>query len=972
MDVIRLPHIAPVLSYNLALDISQARELREVSGFCEYTIRPCDKPFALRCNVKSIDSVQAVDSDFDLPHVYDMTNGFLTIDPCNETVEDFSVAFTGAVGLNHSGCYLTEWVDNASALVIQCSPCFAPRVFPCTPTHRGALTLSIVINPGHYVHSNAPEHTKAARLTEVGPVERVDFARLSSVLPSSMAVVEAPYAVLTKLTGRVPITLISPTIHASHHTAVEWASLVISFLEELLDVDFPLPKLDIVALPEFPVAAYENWGLLLFRRAALTPSPHVRRAVYQMFSTLAHEITHQWFGQLVSHRFHHEGFIAEGPAKFLQFVAMRHLYPAFCADPRRGLSAPEPLEEEMFYATVTDTALTREEHPPPFTLKFHVDIPHGHITEPRPSRAPGRDAVYIDNLVYSKGGALFNVISGLCGPPLPASHANPFYASLRQFLVDNSHTSVTSNHLTHALASTPHPTLPADVIGRVVRAHIDTPGFSVVEAVFIPAGCCSPRMCEEVRDRAELDDDGRVADAGDPLTFTIHGILYLTPTSDRTPTRPTPVSVDVVGPADSFTIPLDPVLETDTGLGGGVGLVLEGDVVRLAICTAVDPGPDVTVFPVVNDRHHAYCRVVYPLSNYDDFVHTHWARVDRGARLSIVTSAFYAHRRRSITMDNLLGLVLGIIHHEHDDYVLYTVMDRLAVMARLMIHRPARMDAVRSVLRAYLNSLDRVSEIKYDCRLADSDWFRKTVMMAFTTLATVCRDTIVMDALHAEAEIQAAAARTAAGLGAPDELEPVNPLERLCRPAAHLARLLSRHNQDTGPLLAWIRSASSTVDASDLITSKGHQELYTIFMQADAMTQLRARDHPPSVWRSLQLLAASPRPDEVRVALGGACLSFGMRISDCVFVFSQACRNSDAELIPLQFVVTNYTQLAARFGDQPFTLTTMIDMATRWETNPFAITLLDDLMKCGLATHHRRLCIAAQSRVRANIEVGAY
>ncbi len=124
----------------------------------------------------------------------------------------------------------------------------------------------------------------------------------------------------------------------------------LEFFNDYFGKRYPLPKLDLVALSRLSVGAMENWGVITCRETGLiTELADANPVTLQSIATLiAHEISHQWFGNLVTMKWWDGLYLNEGFATLMQYICIDKLYPQFevfnrfCSDtviPALGLDA---------------------------------------------------------------------------------------------------------------------------------------------------------------------------------------------------------------------------------------------------------------------------------------------------------------------------------------------------------------------------------------------------------------------------------------------------------------------------------------------------------------------------------------------------------------------------------------------------------------------------------------------------------
>lgn len=111
--------------------------------------------------------------------------------------------------------------------------------------------------------------------------------------------------------------------------ALEIATKSIDFFNEYFDTPYPLPKCDHVALPDFSSGAMENWGLITYREIALLVDPKKTSIASRQYvaTVIAHELSHQWFGNLVTMKWWNDLWLNESFASLIEYLAVDNIMP---------------------------------------------------------------------------------------------------------------------------------------------------------------------------------------------------------------------------------------------------------------------------------------------------------------------------------------------------------------------------------------------------------------------------------------------------------------------------------------------------------------------------------------------------------------------------------------------------------------------------------------------------------------------
>jgi len=111
--------------------------------------------------------------------------------------------------------------------------------------------------------------------------------------------------------------------------ALECGIKCLDFYEDYFQIKYPLPKCDMIAVADFAAGAMENWGLITYRSVCILfdEEKSTLRTKERVGIVVAHELAHQWFGNLVTMEWWTHLWLNEGFATFMEYLAIDNCYP---------------------------------------------------------------------------------------------------------------------------------------------------------------------------------------------------------------------------------------------------------------------------------------------------------------------------------------------------------------------------------------------------------------------------------------------------------------------------------------------------------------------------------------------------------------------------------------------------------------------------------------------------------------------
>lgn len=252
------------------------------------------------------------------------------LEPGEHKVE---LAFSGKITDPMHGlypCYFKHDGMQKELLATQFESHHAREVFPCVdePAAKATFDLTLVTRPEVETLSNMPiasQSTDGDKMTTSFQTTPVMSSYLLAFVVGEMQ------KKTTKTKRGVEVNAWSTPAQPieSLDFALDIASRTIDFYEEYFGIEYPLPKCDNVALPDFSSGAMENWGLVTYRETAMLANPKTAGVADKHYVALviAHELAHQWFGNLVTMEWWDYLWLNESFADFVEHIAVDTLHP---------------------------------------------------------------------------------------------------------------------------------------------------------------------------------------------------------------------------------------------------------------------------------------------------------------------------------------------------------------------------------------------------------------------------------------------------------------------------------------------------------------------------------------------------------------------------------------------------------------------------------------------------------------------
>ena len=433
--------------YNLTLDLTRAEE-KEFSGTVIIFGESTSESILLHSKGLTIQSAAIDDqpADISFGEFDKLRLSQPNLENGNHTIHiNFSGNITDAMhGLYP--CYFTHDGVKKQLFATQFESHHAREVFPCVdePAAKAEYDLTLITRPGITVLGNMPVKSEE----ENGDSLTTTFEktpRMSSYLLAFVIGELHKKTARTKSGVEVNVWATPAQNENTLDFALDIATRSIDFYDEYFGVKYPLPKSDHVALPDFSSGAMENWGLITYRESCLLADPELTPESSRRFiaTVIAHELSHQWFGNLVTMNWWNDLWLNESFANMMEYVAIDALH-------------PEWRMWEDFATNEVTAALRRDSLDGVQSVQADVNHPDEIST------------LFDPAIVYAKGGRLLVMVRKLIGE-------EAFRAGLKSYFEKFAYKNTVGNDLWQELESAS-----GQPIVNLMNAWISQPGLPVV------------------------------------------------------------------------------------------------------------------------------------------------------------------------------------------------------------------------------------------------------------------------------------------------------------------------------------------------------------------------------------------------------------------------------------------------------------------------------------------------------------
>jgi aminopeptidase N len=354
-----------------------------------------------------------------------------------------AIEFTGMLNNELRGFYLSK-TARRNYPVTQFEALDARRAFPCfdEPALKATFDVTLVVDSGDTAISNSPINSDTPGPGEGKHTLKFDTTpRMSTYL---VAFLVGDFQCTAGEQDGVAIRVCStPDKVALTPYGVDVAKYVLHYYNNYFGIPYPLKKLDLIGLPDFEAGAMENFGAITYRENDLLLDPKTAsvRSRKEVASVIAHEMAHQWFGDLVTMQWWDNIWLNEGFATWMSNKPLEAMHPEW--------------NTEQSVIADLNAVLNLDTQPTTRTIRAKADTPD-EINQ------------MFDGITYGKAGAVLLTVENYLGE-------ETFRQGVHNYLAAHLYANATAEDFWGAQTATSHK--PAD---KIMESLVVQPGAPIL------------------------------------------------------------------------------------------------------------------------------------------------------------------------------------------------------------------------------------------------------------------------------------------------------------------------------------------------------------------------------------------------------------------------------------------------------------------------------------------------------------
>src|SRR3989344_1620115 len=358
------------------------------------------------------------------------------------------LTFAGILNDKMRGFYRSKYKHEGKdqhMAVTQFESTDARRAFPSfdEPAKKAIFDVRLIIPGDHVAISNTieseiAEHSPGYKIVTFEPTPKMSTYLLALIVGKFEHI-----EVKTKAGVKVRVFTTFGKKHQAKF-ALNTAKKCLEFYEDYFGIPYPLPSLDLIAIPDFASGAMENWGAVTYRETALLVDEELSSTVNKQWVALviAHELAHMWFGNLVTMEWWTHLWLNEGFASYIEYLAVDKIFPEWHIWTQFAY---------MDHAKALELDGLKNTHP------IEVKVHH-----------PSEISEIFDAVSYQKGSSIIRMLAGYLGEDV-------FRDGLRHYLKKHQYANATTEDLWRAFEH-----VSGKPVRQIMKNWTAKPGYPLV------------------------------------------------------------------------------------------------------------------------------------------------------------------------------------------------------------------------------------------------------------------------------------------------------------------------------------------------------------------------------------------------------------------------------------------------------------------------------------------------------------